>query len=143
MARQGTPNAGLTLIAQRVFEGPDYTLVAYTNTQDSLGPSTVAADLTQPTASNGYAPLLLNGTWSYSNGVATYQHPVGPNTNDDGHPTWFPSGTWSAAVTGVAMISGSTVQHFMDLRDGADSPVQFTAAAGKRLVVDLVNLAGG
>ena len=143
MARQGSPNAGLTLIAQRVFEGPDYTLVAYTNTQDSLGPDTVAADLTQPTQANGYAPILLNGTWGYSNGVASYTHPAGPNTDEFGNPTWFPTGTWSATVTGVAIVFGSTVQHFMDLRDGAGSPVTFVAAAGKRLTVDLVNLAGG
>lgn len=143
MARQGTPNAGLTLIAQRVFEGPDYSLVAYTNTQDSLGPSTVLADLTQPTSTNGYAPILLNGTWSYTNGVASYVHPAGPNADENGHPTWFPTGTWSAPITGVAIVYGSTVQHFMDLRDGGGTPVTFTAAAGKRLVVDLVNLAGG
>lgn len=143
MARQGTPDAGLTLIAQRVFEGPDYTLVAYTNTQDSLGAATVASDLTQPTSSNGYAPIVLNGTWSYSAGVASYTHPAGPNADESGNPAWFPTGTWSAPVTGVAIVFGSTVQHFFDLRDGSGAANTFVAAAGKRLVVDLVNLAGG
>lgn len=128
MATQGTPSAGLDLIATRVFvDGADYSLVAYTNTADSLGTATVAADLTQPTG-GGYAPITLNGTWSSSGGVVTYSHP--------GNPYWIASGTWSADVTGVAIIYGSVVQHFKDL----DTP--FVAAANKKLEVDLSTVTG-
>ena len=141
MARQGTPFGGLNEIAERAYvNGADFTLIAYTNAQDSLGPNTVAADLTQPTTSNGYAPIVLNGTWSVSNGVLSYAHPAGPNTDSLGNPGWFPSGAWSAGVTGIAIISGSRVMHFHDYRDGAGTPKTFTAAAGKRLVVDLATL---
>jgi hypothetical protein len=141
VARQGTPNGGLNEIAERAYvNGADFTLVAYTNTQDSLGPNTVAADLTQPNQTNGYAPIVLNGTWSVSNGVLTYQHPAGPNTDTLGNPGWFPTGAWSADVTGVALISGSRVMHFHDHRDGNGDPKTFTAANGRRLTVDLSTL---
>ena len=138
MARQGTPNAGLDEIVERAYvNGADFTLVAYTNTPDSLGPNTVTADLTQPTSSNGYAPIVLTGTWSTNAGVSAYQHPAGPNADALGNPTWFPSGAWSAPVTGVALIYGTRVVHFRDHRDAAGNPLSFTAAAGKRLTVDL------
>lgn len=141
MATQGTPNGGLNEIAERVYvNGADFTLVAYTNAQNSLGANTVAADLTQPTQANGYAPIVLNGTWSVTNGVLSYAHPAGPNTDSLGNPGWFPSGVWSAPVTGVALISGSRVMHFFDHRDGNGVAASFTAAAGKRFVVDLATL---
>lgn len=141
MARQGTPNGGLAEITERVYvNGADFTLVAYTNTQDSLGANTVAADLTQPTSANGYAPITLNGTWSTNNGVVTYTHPAGPNADALGNPTWFATGAWSAVVTGAALIFGSRVLHFMDHRDSAGNPLTFTAAAGKRFSVDLAAL---
>lgn len=141
MARQGTPNGGLAEITERVYvNGADFTLVAYTNTQDSLGPNTVAADLTQPTSTNGYAPILLTGTWSTLNGVVTYVHPAGPNADAAGNPTWFASGAWSAPVTGVALLYGTRVVHFHDHRDAASAPITFTAAAGKRLTTDLSTL---
>lgn len=141
MARQGTPLGGLDEIIERVYSGPDYTLVCYTNAQDSLGSSTLAADLTQPTEANGYAPILLIGTWSFSGGVATYAHPEGASGDALGNPCWFASGSWSAAVTGVAMVYGSRVQHFMDLRDVFGAPITFVAAAGKKLAVDMTTLA--
>lgn len=141
MARSGTPLGGLDEIAERVFSGPAYTLVCYTNTQDSLGPNTVAADLTQPDEANGYAPIVLDGEWTWENGVTGYTHPEGPNADPFGNPCWFPTGTWSAVVTGVAMIYGERVQHFMDLRDGAGDPATFVAAAGKRFEVDMSTLA--
>jgi hypothetical protein len=140
--RQGTPIAGLEEITKRVYiDGPDLTLVAYTNTQDSLDANTVAATLTQPTVANGYAPVVLSGTWARVGGVVTYTHPAGPNADEFGNPAWFPTGTWSAPVTGVAIIYGTAVLHFMDNRDGAGDPVTFTAAAGKKFVVDLSTVA--
>src|SRR4051812_49331422 len=120
MARQGTPNGGLDEITERAYvNGGDFTLVAYTNAQDSLGPTSMAADLVQPTQSNGYAPIVLTGTWSTSGGVLAYVHPAGPNADALGNPTWFASGAWSAPVTGVAMIFGGRIVHFFDHRDGA------------------------
>lgn len=141
MARQGTPNGGLDEIAERVYvNGSDFTLVAYTNEHDSLGADTVTADLVQPDEENGYAPIVLDGNWSASNGVTTYTHPAGPEADPNGNPTWFASDAWSAPVTGVAIVSGSRVLHFFDHRDGSGDPTTFVAAAGKRLTVDLATL---
>src|SRR4051794_24298172 len=107
MAREGTPIGGRNLYIQRaLIDGADLTLVAYTNTETSLGDTSVASDLAQPTQTNGYAPIVLSGTWSKSNGVASYVHPAGPSADANGNPCWFPTGVWSAAVTGVALISG-------------------------------------
>lgn len=127
MATQGTPFEGLDLIADRTYiSGLDFTLVAYTNTADSLGDSTVYADLTFPTSTNGYAPITLDGTWSSSDGVITYVH------STPTHPEWIATGSWSATVTGVAIVYNSaTLVHFKDLS------VPFTAADGKILTVDL------
>lgn len=140
MAKQGTPLSGLALIAQRVFSGPAYSLIAYTNTQDSLGPATALSDLMQPTQTNGYAPIVLDGVWDFTGGVATYTHSAGASNDGLGNPSWTASAGWSANVTGVAMIYGSVVQHFMDLRDGSGNPNVFTAAAGKKLAVVISNL---
>ena len=127
MATEGTPNGGLdNVIADRVYiSGADLTLVAYQNAADSLGPTTVAADLTQPATANGYAPILLDGTWSSTNGVVTYTHSTPP------HPKWDATGTWGGDVNGAAIISGTNVVHFEDLT------TPFTAAANKSLLVDL------
>jgi hypothetical protein len=142
MARQGTPTGGLVEITKRVYiDGPDLTLVCYTNTADSLGSSTVAANLTQPTVANGYAPIVLSGTWVTTDGVLSYTHPAGANADEFGNPGWFPTGTWSAAVTGVAIIYGTAVVHFMDNRDSGGSPTTFVAAAGKKFTVDLATVA--
>lgn len=129
MATQGTPNSGLDDIASLAYVSGALTLVCYTNAADSLGPSTVAADLNQPTEQAGYAPIVLNGTWTSVNGVVTYLHSTGVN------PRWVAQGAWSAVVTGVAIIRGSTCRHFKDI-----SP--FTAAAGKPLEVDLNSVVG-
>jgi hypothetical protein len=138
VATQGTPNAGLDEIIRRAYiNGAAFTLVAYTNAQNSLGANTLAADLTQPTSSNGYAPIVLNGVWSTNAGVLAYVHPAGPAADALGNPTWFASGAWSAPVIGIALIYSTYVIHFMDHRDGAGSPTTFVAAAGKRLTVDL------
>lgn len=127
MASQGTPNEGLDLLADRVYiSGADFHLVAYTNTADSLNDSSVYADLTQPTSSNGYAPILLDGTWSSTNGVITYAH------STPTHPEWTATGSWSGTVNGVAIIyNAATLIHFKDLS------VAFTAASGRILTVDL------
>ena len=127
MATSGTPKEGLDLIGERTYvNGADLTLIAYTNTADSLNADSVYADLTQPTSANGYAPILLNGTWTATDGIMTYVH------STPTHPTWTATGTWSATVRGVAIVSGtSTLVHFKDLS------VAFTAANGRKLAVDL------
>lgn len=144
MATEGTPAEGLQEIGDR-YVGPaavDLVLVAYHNAGDSLDDATVLADLTLPTVENGYAPIVLDGTWDTTNGILTYTH---SSTLVDANPSltgWAASGTWTAgAVNGVAILaqSGSPlapteVVHFHDL----DAP--FTAAAGKKLGIDLVTV---
>jgi hypothetical protein len=130
MAVQGTPFTGLDDIATLSYVSGALTLVCYTNTPDSFGPSTVFGDLTQPTQANGYAPIVLDGVWSTANGVVTYLHSTGVN------PRWVAQGTWSAPVTGVAITRGTILRHFKDL-DSA-----FTAAANKPLEVDLNSVLG-
>lgn len=130
MATQGTPKGGRNEIAERSYvSGADYTLVCYRNLANSLNDDSVVADLVQPTVANGYAPIVLNGTWSVTNGVASYVHSVNPV-----NPTWFASGAWDSAVNGVAMIYGARIMHFKDIPGG------FTAAAGKKLAVAISDL---
>lgn len=129
MAIKGTPKGGLQDIAELAYTSGLLTLVCYTNTADSLGPDTVAADLVQPTG-GGYAPIVLDGTWSAPDGVTTYVHSVGT------HPRWTATGTWSATVTGVAMIRGARVRHFKD------NTVPFTAVAAKVFEVNISTLVG-
>lgn len=132
MARKGSPNGGLVEIGERVYvNGAQLTLVAYTNSPNSLGAGTVAADLIQPAEVNGYAPIALNGTWSVdSNGIVTYLHAGGLS------PTWTATGAWSAPVTGAAIIIGARVLHFRDLDDaGGNWPAQ----DGRRLAVNIMD----
>src|SRR6185369_14928944 len=124
MATQGSPLAGLDDIASLAYVSGALTLVAYSNPANSLGSSTVAADISQPSSSNGYAPIVLNGTWSSSGGILTYVHSTPTN------PGWIATGTWTANVNGVAIVRGSIVRHFKDLSSA------FVAAAGKKLEVD-------
>lgn len=131
MAAKGTPNGGLREIGERVYvNGADLSLVAYTNSPGSLGPNTLTADLVQPTVANGYAPVTLDGTWSIVDpGIVVYEHQVGvPKV------TWTATGTWSAPVTGVAVISGSRVMHYADL------DTAWVAANGRKLAVSVAEV---
>lgn len=143
MSNKGSPSAGLAEIARRVFTGPQYTLVAYTNAQGSLGPTTMLSDLVQPTVANGYAPILLDGVWSFNGGVASYAHSAGATNSNDGlnHPCWYATGAWSAPATGAAMVYGNIVQHFVDYTDGSGSLISFIAAAGGKWATDISSLA--
>lgn len=144
MALKGTPLGGRSEIAKRyLIDGPDTTLVLYTNTRNSLGDNTVTSDLTQPNVTNGYTPLTLVKTgWTELNGVLTYQHPAGPNTDFLNNPCWVPTGAWSATVTGAAMVFGNRVLHFKDATDGAGTPLDYVAVAGLRYSVSLADLIG-
>lgn len=140
MAIKGTPLGGRSEIAKRyLIDGPNVQLVLYCNTRNSLGDATTVADLTQPTASNGYTPLtLVNTGWSETNGILTYQHPAGANTDELGNPCWVPTGSWSAPVTGEAMIYGTRVLHFQD----RVNPLDYVAVTGLRYGVSLADLIG-
>lgn len=130
MAIKSTPNGGLDDIAELAYvNGPQLTLVAYLNAADSLGPTTLVADLVQPSG-GGYAPILLNGVWSTVNGIVTYVHSSTPR------PRWTATGTWSGTVNGVALIRGARVRHFKD------NLTPFVAAAAKVLEIDLSTLVG-
>lgn len=126
MATSGTANEGLDEIADRTYiSGADLTLVAYTNTPNSLEDTSVLGDISQPSQTNGYAPIVLDGTWSSADGVVTYVH------STPTHPTFLASGAWSGTVTGVAIVSGTSLWHFKDL------DVPFAAADGRKLQIDL------
>ena len=133
MATKGTTDEGQdNVIGARVYTTGSLQLRCYTNTPDSLGETSVFADFTEPTGT-GYAPITLNGVWSFNNGVCTYDHgtpddPAFENTESEG------GSNWSTDVTGVWMTDGIYCLHFSDLV----SPVTMTP--GYRLSVDLSSL---
>lgn len=120
------------MIAGRVYNNT-LTLRLYVNVQDSLDATTVFADMTEPTGI-GYAPITLNGVWSSSDGVITYDHgtpddPVFENTNSEG------GANWSNPITGVWMTDGVSVLHFQDLVVSS-----VTMTPGYKLRVDISTL---
>lgn len=141
-----TPSEGLELIAKRVFiDGGHYTLIAYCNAQGTLGLDTVLADLVQPDQTNGYAPILLDGTWVGPKGVATYTHSAGATNDGAGNPCFYLTGHLSAPATGVALISvpDGKIQHFSDLKDGGGALTTFDwSASSPKLAVSISELAG-
>lgn len=131
MATVGTPYVGLNEFLRRCYVTGECAILAYTNAANSLDASTVFTDLVQPTSTNGYAPITLNGTYTRTNGVMTYVHSVGTN------PQWSATGAWSSTVNGYAMylISGSLLLHFKDFVNGP-----FTASAGSKIAADISTL---
>jgi hypothetical protein len=128
MATEGTPSEGLEYASALVY-GSQLSLVCYTNAADSLGASSVYADLTQPATANGYAPITLDGDWTFTDGTVSY-------LKDAANPRWTATGSWSVTVTGVAMvdIADGTLLHFRD------NAIPFIAANLKKLEVDIVTL---
>jgi hypothetical protein len=128
MATAGTPYQGLDYCAGRIY-GSHLSLVCYSNAADSLSDTTVYADIVQPSVSNGYAPITLDGTWTISNGTVSY-------LKNGAHPGWTCTGTWSVTVRGVAMvdITAGKILHFRDCT------TPFTAANLKRLESDITTL---
>ena len=128
MATEGTPNEGLEYASALVY-GSQLSLVCYTNAADSLGPTSVYADLVQPATANGYAPIALDGDWTFTDGTVSY-------LKDAANPRWTATGSWSVTVTGVAMvdIADGTLLHFRD------NAIPFIAANLKKLEVDIVTL---
>ena len=134
MATKGTPNEGRDfIISDRVYTTGTLDLRLYVNTADSLDANTVFADLTEPTGT-GYAPITLNGVFSETNGVVTYDHgtpddPIFENTEGGG------GSNWSQPITGVVMTDGTYILHFSDLVGGS-----VTMTPGYKLRVDVSSL---
>lgn len=129
MATSGTPFEGRdNIIGPAVYTGLQ--LVLYTNTKNSLTSSSVLADLTAPSGT-GYAAIPLSGTWSFSNGVVSYDHGSGTN------PTFENTGgvSWTGDVTGAAISDGTYLLHFNDF---ASNPL--TVVAGGQIEVDVSSL---
>lgn len=130
MATQGTPYEGRDNIIVPAVYTSGLKLGVYTNTAGSLSASTVLANITQPTGA-GSGDKTLNGTWSSSNGVITYDdgtpdNPIFENTD---------SGNWSADVTGIFLHNGTYILHFKDLSSGA-----VTMTPGDQIEVDISTL---
>ena len=129
MASFGTPYEGRDdIIGPAVYTGLDLRL--YTNTKNSLGDTTVLADLTYPSGT-GYATYTLSGVWSFNNGVVTY---------DDGSPdnpqfTNTGGGDWTGAVTGAAITDGTYILHFKDF---VSDPI--TVTPSQTIEVDISSL---
>lgn len=133
MATKGTPDEGQDdVIGTRLYTTGTLQLRLYTNLADSLDESTVFADLTEPTGT-GYAPIVLSGVWTFTDGVVTYDHgtpddPVFENTESQG------GSNWSNDITGVFMTDGIYVLHFQDL------VTSVTMTPGYKIRVDLSTL---
>lgn len=132
MASSGTPKEGRDYISSRVYTSA-LDLRLYVNNQDSLDADSVLADLTEPTGT-GYAPISLNGVFSPSDGVVTYDHgtpddPIFENTESEG------GSNWSQPVKGVAITDGTYLLHFQDLVASS-----VTMTPGKKLKVDISTL---
>lgn len=129
MATSGTANEGRDkIISDRVYTSSTLDLRLYANAADSLGPTTVFADLVEPTGT-GYAPITLSGVFSEADGVVSYDSdPTFENTETGG------GSNWSNQIQGVVMTDGTYVLHFQDLV----APVTMTP--GKKLKVDLSTL---
>jgi len=125
MATAGTPYQGLDYAAARVY-GSQLSVVCYTNAANSLSDTSTYASLVQPAQTNGYAPILLDGTWSFANGVVTY-------LTSGANPRWTATGIWSSNVTGMAIVdvASGKLLHFRD------NTVVFVAANLKKLECDL------
>ena len=132
MSVWGTPNEGrdnILLPAVYISSGLDLRL--YTNTADSLTRTSVFADLNFPTGS-GYATITLDGSWAFSNGVATYDHGT-PN-----NPLWTAGDSWAGGpVVGVAMTDGTYILHHKDLSLGSQ-----TMTVGDIIEVDINTFVG-
>lgn len=131
MATSGFTFGGLTLIGSW-FTTNATQLVCYTNAQNSLGDTTVASDLLQPSQTNGYAPITLAAAnWINTNGILTYSTGTGTFSNN---PTWQATGAWSNTVNGVAIIYSTSCVAFKDLS------TPWTAANGLKLSIDLLTV---
>ena len=129
-------NGGLNEFATAAFPNhAAYTLVAYTNAVGSLTATSVAADVSVVTTSNGYAPITLTpANWSVSStGVATY-----PTAGT----IWTATGSWSGTVNGVAIIYSTKLIAYQDFTGVAPIPGPWVASNARKLQVDLNTLLG-
>jgi hypothetical protein len=128
MSTEGTPFQGLDYAASRIY-GAHLSLIAYTNPPNSLGDSSTFASLTQPALSGGYAPIVLDGTWTFLNGLVTYLK-AGAN------PRWTCTGGWSATANGSAIVdvAAGKLLHYKDFA------TPFIAANLRKIEVDIANV---
>jgi len=128
MATNGTPFEGRDNIILDAYTGLDLRL--YTNTANSLGTTTVLANLTFPTGT-GYATYTLSGVWSSTNGVITYDDgtPDNPEFENTGGTTW------TGDPTGAAITDGTFILHFKDFALGT-----IVMTPGKLIEVDISTL---
>jgi hypothetical protein len=128
MSSEGTPFQGLDYAASRIY-GAHLALIAYTNPPNSLGDLSTYATLTQPTLTGGYAPIVLNGTWTFTNGVVTYLK-AGAN------PRWTCTGAWSATANGSAIVdtAAGRLLHYKDFA------TPFVAANLRKLEIDIAHM---
>jgi hypothetical protein len=130
MASFGTPNEGKDNIIASLVYTSSLSIGLYTNTLDSLGASSVLADITEPddgAVSDGYARQALSGSWASSGGIVTYT----PNIQFENSG----AASWTDDVTGAFLTDGTYLLHFKDLTSGA-----LTMTAGKILEVDISTL---
>lgn len=130
-----TPNGGLNQICDAAYRNhPAMTLVAYTNAVGTLGPTSVASDLSVVVTSNGYAPITLTpANWSAAvNGVTQYTST----------PVWTATGSWSGTVNGVAIIYNGQIRHFQDFTGVGSIPPPWVASNARRLSVDINQITG-
>ena len=114
MAVSGTPYEGRDNIVGPLVYTSALQLLLYTNTQDTLNASSVLADISEATGT-GYVKVNMTGSWSWVNGIVTYDH----GTPDD--IIFENTGTldWPTAVTGSAIIDGTYILHYKDLAIGS------------------------
>lgn len=111
------PNEGETLIANQIIKnvttdrGTNLYLVLFTNT--SISETTTAATLTQPTETNGYAPILLyDASWTVTNDTATYAKQTFTATG----------GNFSAIVYGYAILTNGTTPRILAIEQDPNGP---------------------
>ena len=130
MAVSGTPFEGRdNIVGPNVYTSA-LQIRLYTNTKDSLGNSTVLADMTEPSGT-GYAAITLSGTFTTTNGVVDYDHGSGTN------PVFENTGgvDWTGDVTGSFITDGVYVLHFKDFSSAAQ-----TVVPGAQIEIDVSNL---
>ena len=134
MATSGTPHEGVDNIIIDAYTGLQ--LILYTNAGNSLDRDSVLADLVEPAnvditvAPNGYAAILLTGTWSSVNSVITYDHgtPDNPKFTNTGT-----TGSWDSC-TGSAITDGTHILHFKDF----GTPIALTLGGSLEIDVSSV-----
>ena len=130
MADSGTAHEGVDNVLINAYTG--LKLILYTNGFQAFDRDSVLADFTEPDSvdsesdPNGYAPVLLNGTWSSLQSVITHVPDV-TFTNTGNSEAWN-------IVYGAAMVTATHVLHWKDFAN------EYALDVGQSLVVDLSSM---